>query len=219
MDTPPICLDMGAKQNGTRDPDATRQRILQVAREQFSESGFAGTRVDVITRLARVNKQAVYYHFGSKEGLFSAALDSGYEEFRKLDRDLRVSDKPPRQALSDLITANYEYLYRSPQLLAMIMDANRHKGRLLNRKRVRAINAPLVNGISEILARGELAGVFRCGVEPDQLFLSFISLVTFYFTNNYTLSAVLGRNLMKPAEVRRRREHIVDLLLRSVSAG
>lgn len=202
-----------------RDPEATRLRVLAVARQEFAEHGFAGARVDAIARIARVNKQALYYHFGNKEGLFRAALDSGYQEFREADQALNVSEKPPTEVLSDLIKSNYDYLHRSPQLLAMIMDANRRKGRLLNRPRVREINAPLVDAISVILAQGERAGVFRRGVDAEQFFLSFISLVTFYFTNNFTLSAVLGRNLMKNSEVRKRREHIIDLLLRSISTS
>src|SRR5262245_35110946 len=136
MDTRRRPQRKAGKAASRRDPEATRLRVLAVARQQFAEHGLAGARVDVIARLARVNQQALYYHFASKEGLFSAALDDGYEEFRKLDRQLEVSVRSPTEVLSELISINFEYLRRSPQLLAMIMDANRQKGRLLHRKRV-----------------------------------------------------------------------------------
>jgi AcrR family transcriptional regulator len=56
------------------DPAATRQRLLDAAFDEFAERGLAGARVDRITGLAGTNKQAVYFHFRSKEGLFDAVL-------------------------------------------------------------------------------------------------------------------------------------------------
>ena len=47
----------------------TRERILDVAEQQFMAHGFDGTSLRMITSLAEVNLAAVNYHFGSKEGL------------------------------------------------------------------------------------------------------------------------------------------------------
>lgn len=53
---------------------ATRQRLLEVAREEFSERGFKGATVRDICQRAGVNIAAVNYHFKNKEALFIAAL-------------------------------------------------------------------------------------------------------------------------------------------------
>ena len=47
----------------------TRQRILDVAEELFTEQGFDATTLRQITGAAEVNLAAVNYHFGSKEEL------------------------------------------------------------------------------------------------------------------------------------------------------
>jgi AcrR family transcriptional regulator len=60
----------------------TRDAILATAMHEFAQSGFAGARIDLIARRAGVNKQALYYYFGSKEKLFQAALASTYEQFQ-----------------------------------------------------------------------------------------------------------------------------------------
>ena len=44
------------------------------ATEVFVEKGFSGARVDEIARRAKANKAMIYYHFGSKEGLYKAVL-------------------------------------------------------------------------------------------------------------------------------------------------
>lgn len=56
-------------------PQGTRERLLLVAREVFSEHGFKGATVREICRRAEVNVAAVNYHFSSKEALFMAALN------------------------------------------------------------------------------------------------------------------------------------------------
>jgi AcrR family transcriptional regulator len=58
----------------SRNPELTRQRILEAALSEFAAKGFAGARVDVIARRARINKRMLYHYFGDKEGLFREVL-------------------------------------------------------------------------------------------------------------------------------------------------
>jgi AcrR family transcriptional regulator len=57
-----------------RNPDRTRQLILDAALKEFAARGFAGARVDVIARRAAVNKRMLYHYFQDKQGLFKAVL-------------------------------------------------------------------------------------------------------------------------------------------------
>ncbi|MGN6553161.1 MAG: TetR/AcrR family transcriptional regulator, partial [Verrucomicrobiota bacterium] len=58
----------------TRNPQHTQARILEAALNEFASKGFAGARVDVIARQARINKRMLYHYFGDKEGLFREVL-------------------------------------------------------------------------------------------------------------------------------------------------
>jgi AcrR family transcriptional regulator len=62
------------QKTGGRNPQQTQQRILEAALQEFSAKGFAGARVDVIARRARINKRMLYHYFGDKEGLFREVL-------------------------------------------------------------------------------------------------------------------------------------------------
>ncbi|BAQ67973.1 TetR family transcriptional regulator [Rhodovulum sulfidophilum] len=57
-----------------RNADATRQRILEAARAEFSRFGLAGARVNRIAADSGANKERIYANFGSKEGLFEAVM-------------------------------------------------------------------------------------------------------------------------------------------------
>lgn len=72
-----------------RDADATRDRILVAARDVFSRHGFGETGVRDIAKAAEVSPGLVSRYFGSKEGLFEAALESVF--------DHRVLTSVPRE--------------------------------------------------------------------------------------------------------------------------
>jgi AcrR family transcriptional regulator len=53
----------------------SRERILESAVGLFSQRGYAASGVEEIARRAGIEKAALYWHFGSKEGLLAAVLD------------------------------------------------------------------------------------------------------------------------------------------------
>ena len=55
-------------------PEATKERILSAATEEFAAKGISGARIDAIADRARTNKGMLYYYFGSKERLFRQVL-------------------------------------------------------------------------------------------------------------------------------------------------
>jgi AcrR family transcriptional regulator len=58
-----------------RDPERTRERILDAALVEFGEHGFAGARISAIASRAGVNEQLISYYFDSKEGLYRTLQD------------------------------------------------------------------------------------------------------------------------------------------------
>src|SRR5829696_9462285 len=58
-----------------RDPERTRNEILEIATREFAALGYAGASVDELAKRMRTTKRMIYYYFGSKEGLFIAVLE------------------------------------------------------------------------------------------------------------------------------------------------
>lgn len=54
----------------TEAKEKTKEKILQAAKREFAENGFAGTKLDSLARRAGVNKALVHYYFTSKEELY-----------------------------------------------------------------------------------------------------------------------------------------------------
>ena len=58
-----------------RDPERTRERLLQAAFREVYRSGFQSAGLDAILAAAGVTKGALYHHFGSKEALGYAIVE------------------------------------------------------------------------------------------------------------------------------------------------
>src|SRR5262249_8402968 len=59
---------------------ATRERILAAAKDEFTEYGFAGARLNRIASTARASKERLYSYFASKEQLFEAVVAQWIED-------------------------------------------------------------------------------------------------------------------------------------------
>ncbi|MET7402921.1 TetR family transcriptional regulator [Dactylosporangium sp. NPDC005572] len=58
-----------------RDAQATQQRLIDAAADEFAAYGIAGARVDRIAAAAKSNKAQIYHYFGSKDQLFDAVMN------------------------------------------------------------------------------------------------------------------------------------------------
>jgi TetR/AcrR family transcriptional regulator len=197
-----------------RRPDATRRRILDAATDEFAAKGLAGARVNEIARRARINKRMLYHYFGDKEALWLAVLEEAYLNIRSNEQKLDVTRFAPKLGMRRLIEFNLSYVQSHPQFISLLLTENVHRARYLRRSRkVRALHTSLLDVITDLLARGRSAGVFRTGVDAAELYITIAALSFFYFSNIHTLSTIFARDFNAAAARRKHREHVVNVVL------
>ena len=96
----------------TRDPSATKARLLEAATEEFAAHGIAGARIDRIEAAARANRSLIYSYFTNKDGLFDAVMDAAVA---------RVLDEVPFTAedLPGYAGRLFDFLAANPNLLRL----------------------------------------------------------------------------------------------------
>ncbi|WP_407527874.1 TetR/AcrR family transcriptional regulator [Methylobacterium oryzisoli] len=210
--TPPEAAEPRAPRQ--RDPERTRASILQAATEAFTARGFAGTSIDDIAVRAGVNRRMLYHYFGSKRGLWLAVLEGAYERARAPELRLDLGALPPEAAMRRLVTFTFDAFVGDRTFINLLNSENLHQARhLKGSARVKEMHSPLIGTIRAILERGVAEGVFREGVDPAQLWISIAGLAYFYFSNVFTLSVILDRDLQSKAQIAQRRAHVEDLVL------
>ena len=138
-----------------RSPTAP-ERLLAAARTEFAGHGLAGARTDRIASRARVNKQLIHYYFGTKEGLYGAALERASQEVGESLARLPLAGLTAVERLRRLVSGQFDYLAEHPELTRFLIRAE-GAGDWYDRA---------VEPLAHLLVDGQATGFFRDDVEP-----------------------------------------------------
>ncbi|MFC7264028.1 TetR/AcrR family transcriptional regulator [Streptomyces lutosisoli] len=98
---------------------STKARILEVAAALVAESPNGDVSTRAVCEAAGVGAPALYRHFGDKEGLLSAVVDSGWEKYLATKRD-RAPGTDPLQDLRDGWDNHTEFALQNPNLYRLM---------------------------------------------------------------------------------------------------
>lgn len=192
----------------------TRDDILLVAREEFAASGLSGARVDAIAERTRTSKRMIYYHFGSKEGLYLAVLEHAYARIRKVEAELRLADVDPIEAMRRLIGFTFDYDEANPDFIRLVTIENIHRADHMRKSTsLGRLNVSIIDTIEAILRRGQETGVFRRQVDPIDLHMLISSFCFFRISNQHTFGHIFGRDLGEASMRARHRELLQDSVI------
>ncbi|MGA9314811.1 MAG: TetR/AcrR family transcriptional regulator [Solirubrobacteraceae bacterium] len=189
-----------------RDPERTRERLLQAASREIYRAGFQSAGLDTILASAGVTKGALYHHFKGKEALGYAVV----EEI--IAPDVHGTWVQPLQRGTDPIDA----------LIGIVQDLSVRPedvcgGCQLNnlaqemspldagfRKRLEAIFDDWREGVAHVLREGQTHGIVRRDVEPTNAAGFLIAMVEGYGS--------LAKNAQDPKVIKAGIKNIVGWL-------
>ena len=192
--------------------------ILAVATAEFAAKGLSGARIDEIAATTRTSKRMIYYYFGSKEGLYVMVLEEAYRRIREIEGQLDLEGLAPEAALRKLVAFTVDYQWNNPDFVRLVMNENIHRGEFLAQsKLIQGLNVPAIHAVQRIYERGVEQGVFRPGLDPVDLHMSISAMSFFNVSNRYTFALIFKRDFDDPQTIARRRDTIVETLVRFVS--
>ncbi len=202
-----------------RDAAATRQRILQAACKAFAVEGFTGARIDQIAKAAEANVQMIYRYFGGKEELYLAALEATYAHVRSRERELDLAALGPEEGMRRLIEFTFDYLRDNPDFVAIVRNENMIGGRFVRQlPMVSDTTFPLAEAISDLLARGRKADVFKAATDATNLYVTILSLCITHLAQKDTLSVMFSQDLGSQSWLHARRNHVISVVLSFLTA-
>jgi AcrR family transcriptional regulator len=193
----------------------SRDDILRVATEVFARSGLSGARVDAIAERTLTSKRMIYYHFGSKEGLYLAVLEKAYGDIRSFESAHAFSTLPPEAGMRYLIELTFDYDESHPDFIRLVSIENIHRAKHIKGSAAfRALNNSVIDVLRDILDRGQRQGVFRGNVDAIDVHMLISSFCFFRISNQYTFGVAFGRDLAAPDIRARHKAIIVEAVLR-----
>lgn len=199
---------------------ATRDSILRAATKVFAKHGYAGGRIEQISKAAKSYDRMIYYYFGSKEGLFIAVLEEMYRRFNEAESKLVLGSAAPAEALQAVIRFMWGYYQKNPEFITLLNTENLHRGKHISKSlRASEYSSQAVSVLAEVLTRGAQQKLFREDVSARDVYLMIAALAYFYLSNRFTLSAFLGEELETPAALAHWEAFLIDSVLRTVASG
>jgi len=106
----------------------TRGKLLKAAVRLFAERGYDAIGTREIEAAAGVNRGLITYHFGSKEALWKAAIESLFDDHSE---DLALAERgaeglDPVDKLGNVIRRFVEYSARRPELNRIMVQEGKH---------------------------------------------------------------------------------------------
>jgi AcrR family transcriptional regulator len=191
---------------------ATREALVQSGRKLFSDKGFAGASVRDIAADAKANLGAVTYHFGAKETLYAAVVESTVAPMvEQLVAAVGTTGSPLDRA-ELVVRKHFEYLCAHPELprlmIRSLLDtgqppaaASRHMSRLIT-----ALAALIQEGQQDGTIREGLPLVMAIGLMSPSLHLILMR------------GAILGLGRIDLASAADR-SAVLDQIVRAVRGG
>jgi len=167
-----------------RNPEHTRDRLVQAAFREVFRHGFQSAGIDDILAATNVTKGALYYHFENKEALGYAVIE---EIVAKLTHDRwllplqRGKDKDPVDTLIGIVRA----LPNRPRdvrggcpLVNLAQEMSQLDEQF--RKRLERIFHAWQEGIAITLRRGQSQGAVRRDLDPEETASFLIAMIEGY---------------------------------------
>lgn len=195
----------------------TAEKIEAVALKLFAERGYEGTSVRAICEAAGTNVNAVSYHFGGKQALYTAIVDR-YSS-RRLDAAARIVGEPPRD-LADFETRLHLYAeellasYLAAPELLIVMFAEWQQG-FRNYGGGDVTEKLVAEGklLTDFLTKARHRRLLRKGVDPAIVAGALFERLSNQVRYAEAIEAVYGVSVADPAYRRHWIKQTVDLLL------
>ncbi len=165
-----------------RDPERTRERLLQAAFQEVHRSGFQSAGINTILAATNVTKGALYHHFDSKEALGYAIVE---EIIAKLVRDRwlhpLLSDGQPIDILIGIvrqIPGRPADVRAGCPLLNLATEMSPLDEQF--RKRLERIFLAWQEGVATLLRKGQSQGTVRRDLNPDEAASFLVAMVEGY---------------------------------------
>ena len=180
----------------------TTERILDAALASFGTKGYEATSLDALATTLGLTKQAILYHFASKEVLLEAVIDRSAIELSETLEDALADAGRGWLRIEAIVRSVFRLAARRPELLGLVREVSR-LGPPAATRLTSALD-PLVARATGFLEAEMAAGTMR-RQEPGLLLLNAYSTVIGVATEVEVLRA-LGYDPTLRSLVRRRGE-------------
>jgi hypothetical protein len=155
--------------------------ILEVATREFAAYGLAGARIEKIQQQTRTSKRMIYYHFGSKEGLYRAVIERAFEIAREVDKDFDPQKGTPEQALKQIANNAFEAFTQNPSFVRLLTFENLAGAPYIRQSQhASRLNRMAMADLESVIKRGHADGSIRKDIKSLDVYINMVGLCYYH---------------------------------------
>ncbi|MBU5638540.1 TetR/AcrR family transcriptional regulator [Geomonas sp. Red69] len=168
------------------------RKLLEVATQLFSERGLHGVSIRELSQAAGTSISMISYHFGSKEGLYSAVLQQQFACFAEI-HEIRQRVSDPVEMVESYLRWTFQRHRNNPYLLRF------YTSELTNPTAFFAtLVMPVIDEVIVIMAQAIAEGIrqkrFRADVDPTNAALALAGMVNYFFLSSQATENLISHS-------------------------
>lgn len=155
--------------------------ILDAATQLFADKGFDAVPLSAIAERAGVSKGNIFYHFGSKELLYTAVIRQACDRTARLLHEVTTRTGSFAERVRHFATAHLRNLMSDPTLSRLILRELMEGDARRGSTQVEKIMGANFEKLVDIFRMGQKQGVVKQDLDPAVLALALVAGNVFFF--------------------------------------
>jgi TetR/AcrR family transcriptional regulator len=195
---------------------STEKKILDAAREQFHDKGFAGARMQAIADEAAINKAMLHYYYRSKEELFKAVFQRDMKAFLPEIVMILTNEDPLFEKIRTFTDHYISFFQANPSLPSFIVTELSQNPEKLVQGLIEENRIELTPFFEEVRAEGEKGNIRK--IPPEHLMVNLVSMCIFPFVGKPLLQGILEMEEEQFQDfLESRKKEVADFVIDSIS--
>jgi AcrR family transcriptional regulator len=190
----------------------SRPAIFQAAADEFAQRGYDAAGVDRIADRARVNKAMLYYHYGSKQGLYVEVLRDMFRAVGTRTRAIGQGASSAETKLDAWIVTIVEEAAARPWFPPIMLRELASGAAHIDADTFGMMNA-VYTTVRDIIVQGRREGMFR-EVDPLLTYLTILPPILTFFARQRVVAGhrknVQGLAAAAPRDIDQFKRHMQE---------
>lgn len=187
----------------------SKEKILEIAREEFQEKGESGVRMQSIADRAGVNKALIHYYFKNKDGLFQEVFKETAQKSIFPIIKILGEDAPLREKIERFVSGYIDFLSANPNIITFVLgELKQHQNLNLKKDMLKVVFSSLGKQLNELHKRGEIIDI-----PVGHFFSSMMGMIITPFIAKPIIEGALGLDENAYQHFIKERKKLVPMLI------
>ncbi|MBJ6724132.1 TetR/AcrR family transcriptional regulator [Geomesophilobacter sediminis] len=169
-----------------------RSKLLEVGTKLFAERGLNGVSIRELSQAAGTSISMISYHFGSKEGLYSAVLEQQFACFAEI-HEIRQRVANPQQMIEEYLRWTFQR-HRNNAYLLRFYTSELTNPTMFFAKIVMPVIDEVIRTLATVIEEGIQLKQFRADIHPTNAALALAGMVNYFFLSVHATEGLISHS-------------------------